>query len=201
MEKSDIHPIKEQLIKQTEKESFLGHKGAVFWLYGLSGSGKSTLAIEMERRLHKQGYLSVVLDGDNLRSSLNKDLGFSDEDRKENVRRVSEVAKLLCENGLIVFVSLITPLKEFRDNARSIIGSENFKEIYIKASFETCLKRDVKGLYAKANQGLINSFTGKGSNFEEPQNPDLTIKSENNLLEDSAGELFQFVSSIIFKQQ
>ena len=161
MEKSDIHPIKEQLIKQTEKESFLGHKGAVFWLYGLSGSGKSTLAIEMERRLHKQGYLSVVLDGDNLRSSLNKDLGFSDEDRKESVRRVSEVAKLLCENGLIVFVSLITPLKEFRDNARSIIGSENFKEIYIKASFETCLKRDVKGLYAKANQGLINSFIGK----------------------------------------
>ncbi len=199
VENSDIHPIQERLLQQTEKESFLGNRGAVFWLYGLSGSGKSTLAIEMEKRLHKQGALSIVLDGDNLRTGLNKDLTFSEDHRRENVRRVSEVAKLLCENGLIVLVSLITPLKEFRESARSIIGSRNFNEIYIKASFETCQQRDVKGLYAKANQGLINTFTGKGSSFEEPEDADLIIESECNPMENSAEELFQFISSIIFQ--
>ena len=181
------------------KKVFSGIAGAVFWLYGLSGSGKSTLAIEMEKRLHKQGALSIVLDGDNLRTGLNKDLTFSEDHRKENVRRVSEVAKLLCENGLIVLVSLITPLKEFRESARSIIGSRNFKEIYIKASFETCQQRDVKGLYAKANQGLINTFTGKGSCFEEPEDADLIIESESNPMENSAEELFQFISLSFFK--
>jgi len=153
----------------------------------------------MEKRLHKQDTHSIVLDWENLRTGLNKDLNFSEDHRRENVRRVSEVAKLLCENGLIVLVSLITPLKEFRESARSIIGSQNFKEIYIKASFETCQQRDVKGLYAKANQGLINTFTGKGSSFEEPEDADLIIESENKPLEHSAEELFKFISSIIFQ--
>ena len=193
MENNNLHPISDRLITKTEKDKLLGNKGMVFWLYGLSGSGKSTLAVEMEKRLHKKGTHSVVLDGDNLRSGLNKDLSFSDHDRDENVRRVSEVAKLLSHNGIVVFVSLITPLRKFRENARRIIGDHYFQEVFVRASFGTCQKRDVKGLYAKAKEGLVPSFTGQGSDFEEPENEQFLIDSEKESEKTSSDKLFQFV--------
>jgi adenylylsulfate kinase len=195
--KSDIHPIDDRLIPQGQKEKLLGHKGAVFWLYGLSGSGKSTLAIEMEHRLHQQSIHSVVLDGDNLRSGLNSDLGFSNQDRGENIRRVSEIAKLFSANGIITLVSLISPLREFRKKAKSIIGENHFHEVFIKASYATCQKRDVKGLYAKAEKGLVQSFTGQGSEFEEPETDCLIIDSENENPQQSADLLYNYISEAI----
>ena len=197
MKNSDIHPISDRLIPRDQKELLLGHRGMVFWLYGLSGSGKSTLAVEMEKRLHQQGIHSVVLDGDNLRSGLNSDLGFSDEDRCENIRRVSEVAKLFAESGIIALVSLITPLREFRKNAKSIIGELDFHEVFIKASFNTCKERDVKGLYAKAEEGMVASFTGQGSEFEEPDTDCLIIDSEKESPEQSADRLLDFIKQAI----
>jgi adenylylsulfate kinase len=195
--KSDIHPIDDRLIPQGQKEKLLGHKGAVFWLYGLSGSGKSTLAIEMEHRLHQQSIHSVVLDGDNLRSGLNSDLGFSNQDRGENIRRVSEIAKLFSANGIITLVSLISPLREFRKKAKSIIGENHFHEVFIKASYATCQKRDVKGLYAKAEKGMVQSFTGQGSAFEKPETDCLIIDSENENPQQSADLLFNYISQAI----
>ena len=194
---NDIYPITDRLIPSSEKIQLLRHKGMVFWFYGLSGSGKSTLAVEMEKKLHTDGKISVLLDGDNLRSGLNKDLGFSDTDREENIRRVSEVASILCSNGLIVLVSLITPLKKFRANARSIIGANHFKEIFVKASFTTCKKRDVKGLYAKAIEGKVKSFTGKTSDFEEPDQADLIINSENESKIESVEKVYKFLHQAI----
>jgi adenylylsulfate kinase len=194
---TDLHPISDRLIPRDHKELLLGHKGMVFWLYGLSGSGKSTLAVEMEKRLHQQGIHSVVLDGDNLRSGLNSDLGFSDEDRRENIRRVSEVAKLFAESGIIVLVSLITPLREFRKNAKSIIGEPHFREVFVKASFTTCKERDVKGLYAKAEKGMLASFTGQGSEFEDPETDCLIIDSEKESPEQSADRLLDFINRSI----
>ena len=197
MKNSDIHPISDRLIPRDQKELLLGHRCMVFWLYGLSGSGKSTLAVEMEKRLHQQGIHSVVLDGDNLRSGLNSDLGFSDEDRCENIRRVSEMGKLFAESGIIALVSLITPLREFRKNAKSIIGELDFHEVFIKASFNTCKERDVKGLYAKAEEGMVASFTGQGSEFEEPDTDCLIIDSEKESPEQSADRLLDFIKQAI----
>ncbi|NDG99595.1 MAG: adenylyl-sulfate kinase [Opitutae bacterium] len=197
MNESDIHPITDRLISRGLKEKLLGQKGVVFWLYGLSGSGKSTLAIEMENRLHQENIHSVVLDGDNLRSGLNSDLGFSNQDRAENIRRVSEIAKLFSTNGIITLVSLISPLREFRDKAKSIIGEDHFHEIFIKASYSTCKERDVKGLYAKAEKGMVQSFTGQDSEFEEPETDCLMIDSENENLQQSADLLYKYIRQAI----
>ncbi|MCL4164301.1 UNVERIFIED_CONTAM: hypothetical protein GTU68_066059 [Idotea baltica] len=146
-------------------------------MYGLSGSGKSTIAAAVERKLHDSGRFVVILDGDNFRHGLNSDLGFSDDDRLENVRRVSEVAKMFAAQGVIVLVSVITPKQVLRDLARKTVGS-GFKDIFIKASYETCASRDPKGLYAKVSAGEIKQFTGKDSGFEEPQDPDILIDTE-----------------------
>ena len=197
MNESDIHPITDRLISRGLKEKLLGQKGVVFWLYGLSGSGKSTLAIEMENRLHQENIHSVVLDGDNLRSGLNSDLGFSNQDRAENIRRVSEIAKLFSTNGIITLVSLISPLREFRNKAKSIIGEDHFHEIFINASYSTCKERDVKGLYAKAEKGMVQSFTGQDSEFEEPETDYLMIESENENLEQSADLLYKYIRQAI----
>ena len=197
MNESDIHPITDRLISRGLKEKLLGQKGVVFWLYGLSGSGKSTLAIEMENRLHQENIHSVVLDGDNLRSGLNSDLGFSNQDRAENIRRVSEIAKLFSTNGIITLVSLISPLREFRNKAKSIIGEDHFHEIFINASYSTCKERDVKGLYAKAEKGMVQSFTGQDSEFEEPETDYLMIDSENENQQQSADLLYKYIRQAI----
>lgn len=190
MNPNNIHPINDRMLQRSDKEVMLGQKGYVFWFCGLSGSGKSTLAVNLERDLHNAGIHSVVLDGDNLRSSLNKDLAFSEKDRAENLRRASEVAKILLSNGLVVIGSFISPKKVFRDLTRSIIGAESFREVYVKAPFEKCQDRDVKGLYAKVQSGEIKNFTGSSSSFEEPINPWLTIDTDSESPEESSKKLF-----------
>ncbi len=187
-----IHTQFHRFVSQQEKEQLLGQKGIVLWMYGLSGSGKSTIAAAVERQLHDQGRFVVILDGDNFRHGLNSDLGFSDEDRKENVRRVAEVAKMFATQGVITIVSVITPKRALRDQAREIIGSA-FKEIYIKASYETCAQRDPKGLYAKVAAGEIKQFTGKDSGFEEPGSPDLLVDTEISEIDVAAGRILELL--------
>ena len=164
----DIHTEYHRMLGRSDKEVSLCQRGRIFWLYGLSGSGKSTLANALERALFEKGILTKILDGDNIRSRLNSDLGFSDLDRKENIRRIAEVARLFLESGTVVFTSFITPRRELRSLAQSIIGLSDFTPIYVQASYETCAARDVKGLYAKAEAGGVSNFTGKDSAFEEP---------------------------------
>ncbi len=193
MIENNIHPISNSLLKSKDKETLLGQKGNVFWMYGLSGSGKSTLAIQVERDLHKSNIHSIILDGDNLRSTLNKDLGFTDADREENLRRACVVARMLAVNGLVVIASFITPRRKFRESAREIIGEEFFNEVFVKASYQKCQERDVKGLYAKAEKGEINQFTGRGSEFEEPIAPWLIIETELETPEASAKKLLDAI--------
>jgi len=186
-----IYPVFDKMLPREAKETLLGQRGVVIWMYGLSGSGKSTLANLLERRLHEEGRMVKVLDGDNIRSGLNSNLGFSDEDRLENIRRVAEVSKLFSDSGIVTINSFITPLEELRSMAREIIGSEDLLEVYVKASFETCAERDPKGLYAKVKAGEVKHFTGKDSAFEEPQNADLVIDTEALSEEESLAVLLE----------
>ena len=185
-----IHP--HATLPRHHKETLLGQKGAVLWLCGLSGSGKSTIAGALEHVLHDKGRYVIRLDGDNLRTGLNSNLGFSDDDRLENIRRTAEVAKVMAANGVIVICSLITPRGAFRDLARGILG-EDFREIYVKADYATCESRDPKGLYAKAAAGEVARFTGRDSVFEEPQNPDLILDTELLSVEDSVFEILEYL--------
>ncbi|MFP6854372.1 MAG: adenylyl-sulfate kinase [Opitutales bacterium] len=175
----EIYPTIDQLLPRSAKEERLGQRGKVFWLYGLSGSGKTTIAASFEKLLHEKSLFSIILDGDNIRGGLNKDLGFGDEDRAENIRRIAEAAKLFVGNGIVTIVSFITPRERFRRMAQQIVGEDDFFEVYIKASYATCEKRDVKGLYAKASAGEIHNFTGQKSAFEEPEEPWLTLDTES----------------------
>jgi len=176
MSNDNLHPIFERVVNRAEKEKSLKQRARVIWLYGLSGSGKSTLAIGLERQLYAEGFTTQLLDGDNVRTGLNRGLGFSDVDRAENIRRVAEVAKLFTQAGIVTFCSFITPTRALRNAAREIIGADDFIEIYVKASFETCAKRDPKGLYAKASAGGVKQFTGRDSGFEPPaENDNATI--------------------------
>lgn len=191
----NLHPISDRLLSRADREQSLGQRSKCIWLCGLSGSGKSTLAIELEKALHAAGRHVYVLDGDNIRTGLNKGLGFSPEDRKENIRRIAEVSKLFVDSGLIVINSFITPTEALRSIAREIIGEDDLLEVYVHASFATCQKRDVKGLYAKVEKGLIADFTGKDSGFEEPVGADLVIRTEEQSVEESFRELHDFVRS------
>ncbi len=168
----NIHPIFDRVLGRVEKEARLKQRGQVIWLYGLSGSGKSTLAVALERRLHAEGVVTHLLDGDNVRTGLNRDLGFTDADRAENIRRIAEVAKLFVQAGVVVICAFITPHRVHREIARTIIGTGDFNEVYVAASFETCAKRDPKGLYAKARAGIVQQFTGRDSSFEPPLQDD-----------------------------
>lgn len=188
-----LYPVFDKMLPRSAKETLLGQSGAVIWMYGLSGSGKSTLANLLERRLHADGRLVKVLDGDNIRSGLNRNLGFSDEDRLENIRRVSEVAKLFAECGVITITSFITPNNELRRLAREVVGDADLLEVYVKASFETCRVRDPKGLYAKVAAGEVKQFTGKDSAFEEPESPDLIIDTEAFSEEECLAQLLEAV--------
>jgi len=194
MSQENIHTQFHRFVSPEEKVDLLGQKGTVCWMYGLSGSGKSTVAAAVERKLHDSGRFVVILDGDNFRHGLNSDLGFSDDDRRENVRRVAEVAKMFASQGVIVLVSVITPKNELRKQARDIVG-ESFLEVYIKASFETCAQRDPKGLYAKVAAGEIKQFTGKDSGFEEPETPDLLIDTEASQPDQSAELIISHISA------
>ena len=193
MSDTNIFPIEESLVSRSRKERSFGVKSCTFWFCGLSGSGKSTLAIALEEFLFSKGYPSVVLDGDNLRKGLCQNLGFTLEDRRENVRRASEIAKILVNNGNIAIVSMISPTADIRNLARQTIGEDDYCEIFVKSSFEKCKERDVKGLYAKSDQGVLSSLTGKDSSFEIPKDPWLVIDTELDKKEESMTKLFDAV--------
>ena len=190
----NIHPISHRLVQRSEREQLLHQRAKVFWMTGLSGSGKSTLAIALQRALHETGKLAYVLDGDNVRGGLNNNLGFSEEDRKENIRRIAEAAKLFADAGVIVICSFVSPTIEIRSLAKTIIGENDFREIFVNASLETCEARDVKGLYAKARKGEIKDFTGIHQAFEAPRSPALEIQTDHSSAEESFQQLLTFVN-------
>ena len=180
-------------ISKSDRLKSNGHQAKVIWLVGLSGSGKSTLAGNIETVLHQKGYKTYLLDGDNVRLGLNNDLGFSSKDRTENIRRIAEVARLFNEAGIIVLSAFISPLESDRNQARELIGIENFIEIFVHCPLHICEKRDVKGLYAKARKGLIPNFTGIDAPFESPKQPDLTISTEAEAPAASLKKLLNFI--------
>ena len=192
----NIHPTFGQLLGSEAKEALLKQRGLVIWLYGLSGSGKSTLANALERRLYGEDVFTQVLDGDNIRTGLNSNLGFSDEDRWENIRRIAEVAKLFVRAGVVTIASFICPRNELRAMAREIVGQADFLEVYVECSFETCERRDVKGLYAKAKAGEVKQFTGRDSTFEPPESPeaaDLILNTDEQGEDESIEQLYRAV--------
>ena len=171
------------------------HRGLALWFTGLSGSGKSTLANGLHQKLFDIGIHSIVLDGDNTRLGINKDLGFSNEDRIENIRRVAEITKLFVETGHIVITAFISPFKENRIEAKKIISENDFLEVYVDSTLETCEKRDVKGLYKKARSGEIKSFTGISSTYESPEKPDICVKTDHKSIEESIDYLYLEIKS------
>ncbi|MFT6715470.1 MAG: adenylylsulfate kinase [Saprospiraceae bacterium] len=190
---NNIFSIKDTLLQKADKEKMLGHKGVVLWMCGLSGSGKSTLARALENALYEKGIQTKLLDGDNLRSGINSNLSFTNQDRIENIRRAAEIAKLFVENGEVVICSFISPTTEIRTQAKTIIGERDFREVYINASFEVCAQRDVKGLYKKAMAGEIKNFTGLDAPFEAPQSPFLELNTDELSFEACQTELLNKV--------
>ena len=201
MEEENIYPIFDRMLSRKDKEELLGQRGVMLWLTGLSGSGKSTIAIALERELHKRGLLCRILDGDNIRSGINNNLGFSAEDRVENIRRIAEIAKLFVDTGIITIAAFISPSNELRQMATRIIGAtENFLEIYVSTPLEECEKRDVKGLYAKARRGEIKNFTGISAPFEAPEHPALSLDTSKLSLEESVNTLLELVLPTVGKK-
>ena len=192
-----IHPIFDRMLQRKDRETRLGQRGRVIWFTGLSGSGKSTVAIGVERGLYSAGFFPQVLDGDNIRSGINNNLGFSLEDRKENVRRIAEVAKLYANSGVIVLCSFISPTREIREMAKSIIGEDDFLEVFVNTPLEVCEARDVKGLYAKARSGEIKGFTGIDSPYEAPTDPFLDLKTDGREISDCVTEVIQALNNQI----
>ena len=176
-------------VQRADRERILGQRGATLWLTGLSGSGKSTIAVGVERSLVARGRLAYVLDGDNIRHGLNKSLGFSPEDRSENIRRIGEVAKLFTDAGLIVLTSFISPYRADRDAVRTLMGPGDFIEVFVDATLETCESRDVKGLYAKARAGEIPEFTGISAPYEAPESPEVVVDTNRQTVEESVGRI------------
>ena len=192
-EGKNIHAVFEKLLKRADKEGLLNQHSKVIWLTGLSGSGKTSIAVWLEKKLNDNGYLTQVLDGDNVRTGINNNLAFTEEDRFENIRRISEVSKLFLNCGIITINSFVSPTSAIRDLAKEILGQGDFLEVYINTSLEECEKRDVKGLYKKARKGEIPNFTGISAPFEAPKNPALIIETEKNTIEQSGEILYRFV--------
>jgi len=193
MKDENIYPIFDKMQSRKDKEELLRQRGMMLWLTGLSGSGKSTVAIALERELHKRGLLCRILDGDNIRSGINNNLGFSEEDRTENIRRIAEIGKLFVNTGIITIAAFISPSNELRQMAACIIGQDDFLEIYISTPLEECEKRDVKGLYAKARRGEVKNFTGISAPFEAPEHPALSLDTSTMSLEESVNALLKLV--------
>lgn len=181
----NIYPIFEKTLQRADRETLLKQKGTMIWFTGLSGSGKSTLAIALERELYRRGILCRILDGDNIRSGINNNLGFSEADRTENIRRIAEVGKLFVDCGIVTIAAFISPTNAIRNMAADIIGHEDFLEVYVSTPIEECEKRDVKGLYARARRGEIKDFTGISSPFEAPEHPFISIDTSCQPLEES----------------
>lgn len=190
----NIYPIFDRMLSRQDKEALLHQRGVMLWFTGLSGSGKSTVAIALERELHKRGLLCRILDGDNIRMGINANLGFSEEDRRENIRRVAEVAKLFVDTGIITIAAFVSPTEELRQLAENIIGKDDFNEIFISTPIEECERRDVKGLYARARRGEVKNFTGISAPFEAPKYPALSIDTSKMPLEESVNMLLKFLN-------
>lgn len=181
-------------VSREDREKRNGHHAVCVWFTGLSGSGKSTLAVELDHRLFERGISTYVLDGDNIRHGLNRDLGFSDSDRKENIRRIGEVAKLFVDNGTIVMTAFISPFREDRETVRNLVGAERFIEVYVDCNLETCIKRDPKGLYQKAINGEVKEFTGISSPYEAPHEPQIRLDNSEGIdLESNVNKLIEFL--------
>lgn len=194
---NDIHPIFDRLLQRTDREFRLKQHSKVLWLTGLSGSGKSTIAQHLERKLYNEGFFAQVLDGDNIRSGINNNLGFLEADRIENIRRIAEIAKLYLNSGVITINSFISPTNEIRQMAKDIIGADDFIEIYVNTSIETCEARDVKGLYKKARAGELKNFTGLDGGYEAPSNPHLEIKTEELSIDASVDAIYNYIIELI----
>lgn len=192
-EKLHIIPHNYQL-GQADKESRQGHKAACLWFTGLSGSGKSTIANAVEQALFAEGFHTYILDGDNIRNGINKDLDFSETGRNENIRRIGEVAKLFCNAGIVVLAAFVSPFKKDREVLKNLMGDQ-FYEIYVDAPVEVCEQRDVKGLYKKARAGEISNFTGISSPFEAPENPSIHIHTDKEVIQESTNKVVQFITS------
>ena len=193
----NIFPHFDQMISREFRENRLGQRSKVIWLTGLSGSGKSTIGLALEKRLFQENFIAQLLDGDNIRSGINKNLGFSEEDRKENIRRIAEIAKLYLSSGIITINSFISPTAETRNIAKEIVGDGDFLEIYINAPLATCESRDVKGLYKKARAGEIQGFTGVNQAYEEPENPALELRTDLLGVDEAVDTLFTFLKKHI----
>ncbi|HJA87926.1 MAG TPA: adenylyl-sulfate kinase [Candidatus Parabacteroides intestinavium] len=198
-ETNHIYPIFDKMMTRQDKESLLHQKGVMVWFTGLSGSGKSTIAIALERELHKRGFLCRILDGDNIRSGINNNLGFTEADRVENIRRIAEVGKLFVDTGIITLAAFISPNNEIREMAASIIGKDDFLEIYVSTPITECERRDVKGLYAKARKGEIKNFTGVSAPFEAPSHPALSLDTSVLSVEESVNKLLDIILPKISK--
>ena len=188
-QQNNIYPIYDRMLKREDKEKLLGQRGVMLWFTGLSGSGKSTVAIALERALQERGLLCLILDGDKIRSGINANLGFSVEDRRENIRRIAEVGKLFVDTGIITIAAFISPTEEIRQMAEHIIGKDDFKEIFVSTPLEVCEQRDVKGLYARARRGEIQNFTGISAPFEAPEHPALSLDTSKLSIEESVKKL------------
>ena len=183
-------------ISRNEREKLNGHKGQVIWLTGLSGSGKSSIANAMEVALHANGYRTYILDGDNVRGGLSRDLGFSDADRVENIRRITEVSRLMMDAGLIVMTAFISPFRHEREMARNLVGREHFVEVYVSTPLEVCEERDVKGLYKKARAGQLPNMTGIDSAYEAPLSPDVVVNGCGQSIEETARMAIAQISTL-----
>lgn len=192
-QENNIFTVFDQIINKGQKENLLKQRAKVLWFTGLSGSGKTTLGAALEKELFDRGYLTQILDGDNIRSGINKNLKFTEEDRVENIRRIAEVTKLFLNCGVVAINCFISPTKEARDMAKSIIGKENLIEVYVSTPIEVCESRDTKGLYAKARKGEIKNFTGISSPFEVPKNPDIVVNTAELNLEESTQKILDFL--------
>lgn len=192
----NIYPIYDRMLSREERESQLGQRGMMVWFTGLSGSGKSTVALGVERELASRGILCRILDGDNIRAGINSNLGFSEEDRRENIRRIAEIGKLFVETGIVTLACFVSPTEEIRQLARGIIGDNDFFEVFVSTPIEECERRDVKGLYARARRGEVKDFTGISAPFEIPKSPALSIDTSVLPLEESVKKVVDFILRI-----
>lgn len=192
-QENNIYPIYDKMMTRADKEALLGQKGMMIWFTGLSGSGKSTIALSLERELDKRGILCRILDGDNIRLGINRNLGFSEEDRVENIRRIAEVGKLFVDTGIVTIAAFISPTNQLREMAAEIIGKDDFREIYVSTPLSVCEQRDVKGLYARARRGEIKDFTGVSAPFEAPEHPALSLDTSKLSLEEAVNQVLQLI--------
>ncbi len=190
---TNIYPIYDKMMTRLDRETLLGQRGIMVWFTGLSGSGKSTIALGVERELYKRGILCRVLDGDNIRSGINRNLGFTAEERVENIRRIAEIGKLFVETGIVTLAAFISPTAQSRRMASEIIGTEDFREVYVSTPLKVCEQRDVKGLYARARRGEIADFTGISAPFEAPEHPDLRLDTSILTLEESVNKVLEII--------